>query len=306
MEMNSAALEGSDGTNDLSEIDFPEIRNLEEVMALSKQSSLLAETASVPVGSAVSAANALRSSQSAKVIADGVSIPLVAEDTSETTPPPEREERNSNVSAKMEHEQMKGEKKGDDLLKPQKSEKESPQPPPALRVPSPESKKANRFKNPSWKNDEMNHSTSPISSGSNTQKLLMDIKRTKDGVEVISCCLAVYLNLQHKGESSPYEYSIHKVEISGFLEEDMIGRFRPFVDISVGDDGTWSSSTAPMQDAGSEVQWLFPDKKQAFMITEGQKREGYSLNCVVSRLANEDDDKTGPTVYLLGKGKARL
>eukprot|EP01036_Dinobryon_divergens_P027795 gene27795-36623_t len=331
LEMNSAALEGSDGTNDLSDIDFPEIRNLEEVMALSKQSSLLAEAASVPVGSAVSAANALRSSQSAKVIADviadGVSIPLEAEGISDTTPtleflsscsggvstttatttPPEQEERNSNASAKDEREQNKEatpeEKKVDELLKPQKSEKELPQPPPALPIPSPESKKVNGLKNLSLKKDEI---TSSKSQGSVTKKLSMDLKRTKDGVEVVTCCLAVYLNVQHKWESSPYEYSIHKVEISGFLEEDMKGRFRPFVDISVGDDGTWSCSTAPMQDAGSEVQWLFPDKKQAFMITEGQKRVGYWLNCAVNRLANEDDDKTGPSVYLLGEGKARL
>ena len=306
--MNSAAFEGSDGTNDLSADDFPEIRNLEEVMALSRQSST-AEAAAVPVGSAVSAANALRSSHSVKVIADGVPIPHMAEGSSDTT---SELERKSNASAKEEHgaqskKATSEEKKVDDLLNPQKSEKELPQPPPAQPAePSPESKNVKGHKNHSLKADETAKSKSPIRSDSSIQKLSMDIKRMRDNVEVVSCCLNIYLNIQHKRESSPYEYSIHKVEISGFLEEDMKGRFRPFVDISVGDDGTWSSSTAPMQDAGPEVQWLFPDKKQAFMITEGQKKEGYSLHCVVNRLANESDEKTGPAIVLLGKGNVLL
>ena len=314
LEMNSTAFDGSDGTNDLSAIDFPEIRSLEEMIALSRQSSS-AEAAAVPVGSAVSAANALRNSQSANVIggtATAAVSPPVAEGSSDSSVRQQQEKLELKASAKegglgLQKDSVPSgeERKGNDVLQPQKSEGVLPQPPSTAVAPA--SNKKELPKQSSKKVEEKPKAKSPTKNDSGAQKLSMDIKRMNGNVEVVSCHLNIYLNLQHQRESSPYEYSIYKIEVSDFLEEDMKGIFQPFVDITVGDDETWSSSTAPMYDAGSEVQWLYPDKKQAFMITAGQKKEGCSLHCIVKKLADETSGSIGGgAAVLLGKGRVRL
>ena len=246
LELNSTHYEADDMAL------FPEIPSFEESQALKQQSSTSTSAevaAELPVGSALSAANALRHSHSA---------PLTA-------------------SSKEESKNLKNED--------EKTRQES-----AIPSPSKQTNESNKAEASPSKRDS-NHSKQDQGV---TQIYSMEMKRKEDGSgeEITAGLLTIHSILQKK--EFQYEYSIRKIEVSGFLEEDMKGRFQPYVEISLGDDGTWKSSTVPLQDAGAVVQWLFGnevtganDAAMTFMITESQRKEGYKLRCEVRKLAGE-------------------
>lgn len=134
------------------------------------------------------------------------------------------------------------------------------------------------------------------------------LKRTVEKNSITAAELTVWMEVDHEKDSTQHVYTLKKIEVKDFIKEDTaLGRFQPFVEISLGEDGRWTSSTKPIQDAGSTVQWLFDSNglgdggmdSNTFMLTNSQLKEGCHMNFTLKRVVGVGDSLLGVGVVEL-------